>query len=44
MPALIRESILAALGLTAGAFAAVAVIIGLFGPLTNARSLEEVAG
>ena len=44
MPALIQTSALAALGLTAGAFTAVAVIIGLFGPLTNGRRLEEVAG
>jgi len=44
MPGLIERSPLAALGLPAAAFASVAVIIGLFGPLTNARTLEEVAG
>jgi putative MFS transporter len=44
MPKLIKTGVLAALGLTAGAFTGVAVIIGLFGPLTNGRRLEEVAG
>jgi hypothetical protein len=43
MPGLINRSPLAALGLPAAAFAGVAVVIGLFGPLTNARPLEEVA-
>jgi putative MFS transporter len=44
MPFLVTTSLPAALGVIAAAFAGVALTIGLFGPLTNARSLEEVAG
>jgi putative MFS transporter len=42
MPGLIADDPRKALALTAGAFAAVAGLIGLFGPLTNARPLEEI--
>jgi putative MFS transporter len=44
MPGLIATGTLAAVGIMAGAFVGVALIIGLFGPLTNAQTLEEVAG
>lgn len=44
MPALIAQDVRYALGVPALAFAVVAALIGRFGPLTNARSLEEVAG
>ena len=43
MPGLIVTSLPAAFGLTASAFLGVALLIGLFGPLTNARSLEQIA-
>ncbi len=42
MPGLIATALPAAFVLTAGAFVGVAVLIGAFGPLTNARSLEEI--
>jgi putative MFS transporter len=44
MPAVIRTIPPAAFGLTAGAYLGVACIIGLFGPRTNDRPLEEIAG
>ena len=44
MPGLIASSLVSACGLMAAAFLGVAVAIGLFGPLTNARRLEDVAG
>jgi putative MFS transporter len=44
MPGLIAESAAAATAVTAAAFVGVAVLIGLFGPRTNARALEEIAG
>ena len=44
MPALIAQDVRYALGVPALAFTVVAALIGQFGPLTNARSLEEVAG
>ncbi len=44
LPGLIAAGVPAALGVMAVAFGGVALIIGLFGPLTNAQSLEEVAG
>jgi putative MFS transporter len=43
MPALIAQEVRYALGVPALAFTGVAALIGLFGPLTNARPLEEVA-
>jgi putative MFS transporter len=43
MPALIATAPSAALGLMASAFLGVAFLIGLFGPRTNARALEEVS-
>jgi putative MFS transporter len=43
MPGLIAGNWWAAFGLMAGALLGVAVIVGLFGPLTNARALEEVS-
>jgi putative MFS transporter len=43
MPGLIEASPAGASGLIAGAFLGVAGIIGLFGPRTNARPLEEIA-
>lgn len=43
MPGLIAANVWAAFGLMAGALLGVAVIIGLFGPLTNSRSLEDVS-
>jgi putative MFS transporter len=42
MAGLIAANLLAAFALTAGAFVGVALLIGAFGPLTNARSLEEI--
>jgi putative MFS transporter len=44
MPALIAASPPAAFGLMAAAFFGVAVIIGMFGPRTNARALEDISG
>jgi len=44
MPGLIATNLLAAFGLMATAFLAVSLIIGIFGPLTNARALEEISG
>jgi putative MFS transporter len=41
MPAVIAASLPGAFGLMAGAMFAVAAVIGLFGPVTNARPLEE---
>jgi putative MFS transporter len=41
MPALIAASLPATFGLMAGSMFAVAAVIGVFGPLTNARLLEE---
>ena len=43
MPAVIASSLPAAFALMAAAFAGVAVTIGLFGPRTNARTLEEIS-
>jgi putative MFS transporter len=43
MPGLIAASLPAAFGLMAGAMFAVAGIVAMFGPLTNARALEEEA-
>jgi MFS transporter, putative metabolite:H+ symporter len=43
MPGLIRTSLTGAFALTASAFLGVAGLIGLFGPLTNARSLEAIS-
>jgi putative MFS transporter len=42
MPGLIATSLPAAFALTAAAFLSVALLIGLFGPLTNARPLEQI--
>jgi putative MFS transporter len=44
MPTLIARSASAALGLMAAAFVGVAWLVGLFGPRTNARALEDVSG
>jgi MFS transporter, putative metabolite:H+ symporter len=44
MPTLIAASLSTAVALMASAFLLVSAIIGLFGPLTNARALEEVSG
>jgi putative MFS transporter len=44
MPGLIALSLASACGVMAAAFLGVAVAIGVFGPLTNARRLEDVAG
>jgi putative MFS transporter len=44
MPGLIALSLTGACGVMAAAFLGVALSIGLFGPRTNARRLEEVAG
>jgi putative MFS transporter len=43
MPGLIATSLTATFALTAAAFLGVAGLIGLFGPLTNARSLEAIS-
>ncbi len=43
MPGLIRTSLTGAFALTAAAFLGVAVLIGLFGPLTNALPLEAIS-
>jgi putative MFS transporter len=43
MPGLIATHLPAAFALTASAFLGVAVLIGVFGPLTNSRSLEQIA-
>jgi putative MFS transporter len=43
MPGLLAASLWRALGLMSVAMACVAVSLGLFGPLTNARTLEDVA-
>jgi putative MFS transporter len=43
MPGLIAANVWAAFGLMASALLGVAVLIALFGPLTNARALEEVS-
>jgi putative MFS transporter len=43
MPGLIATSVAAAFGLMASALLGVAVIVALFGPLTNARALEDVS-
>jgi putative MFS transporter len=43
LPGLIEADVATAMWLPAAAFLAVAVLIGLFGPLTNARPLEEVS-
>jgi MFS transporter, putative metabolite:H+ symporter len=43
MPGIIERGPLTAFGMMAGAMAGVAAIVTLFGPLTNARSLEEVS-
>ncbi|MBM4069752.1 MAG: MFS transporter [Planctomycetes bacterium] len=43
MPGLLATYQPAAFVLTAGAFVGVAVLIGIFGPLTNARPLEELS-
>jgi putative MFS transporter len=44
MPVLIARDVRTAAAVTAAGFLGVAVAIGLFGPLTNARPLEEIAG
>jgi MFS transporter, putative metabolite:H+ symporter len=44
MPGVIATSLPVAFGLMASAFVGVALLIGLFGPLTNARPLEKIAG
>jgi putative MFS transporter len=44
MPGLIAFSLAAAFGLMVAAFLGVALTIGLFGPCTNARALEDVSG
>jgi putative MFS transporter len=44
MPGLIALSLAGACGVMAAAFLGVALTIGLFGPRTNARPLEEIAG
>jgi putative MFS transporter len=44
LPSLIAIDVRAATAVTAGAFLGVAVLIGLLGPLTNARALEDIAG
>lgn len=44
MPGLMAASLLGAFAVIGGAFVAVALIIGIFGPLTNARTLEEISG
>jgi putative MFS transporter len=41
MPALIAASLPATFGLMAGSMFAVAAAIGVFGPLTNARGLDD---
>jgi putative MFS transporter len=43
MPWIIANGQFGAFGLMAGAMVGVATIVGLFGPLTNARALEEVS-
>jgi putative MFS transporter len=43
MPGLIAANVWAAFGLMASALLGVAVLIALFGPLTNARALEDVS-
>ncbi len=43
MPGLIATRLPAAFALTAGAFLVVALLIGVFGPRTNARSLEQIS-
>jgi putative MFS transporter len=43
MPGIIDRDLLGAFGLMAAAMVGVAVIVTLFGPLTNARALEEVS-
>jgi putative MFS transporter len=43
LPGLIAQSLPGACGLMAAAFVGVALAIGLFGPLTNARRLEEIS-
>jgi putative MFS transporter len=43
MPAIIDASLYAACGIMAAAFFGVAVTIGCFGPLTNARPLETIS-
>jgi putative MFS transporter len=43
MPGLLASSLTTAFGLLVSAFAGVALLIGAFGPLTNARALEEVS-
>lgn len=43
MPSLIATALPAAFGLMAAAFLGVALVIGLFGPLTNDRPLEAIA-
>jgi putative MFS transporter len=43
MPGLIATDLLAAFGLTSAAFLGVALIVGVFGPMTNARALEELS-
>jgi putative MFS transporter len=43
MPGLVATNRAAAFGLMAAALGGVAVTVGVFGPLTNARALEEVS-
>jgi putative MFS transporter len=43
LPGVIATSLTATFALTASAFLGVAVLIGLFGPLTNSRSLEAIS-
>jgi putative MFS transporter len=44
MPGIIATHLSSAFGLMAAAFCAVALLIALFGPLTNALALEEISG
>ena len=43
MPKLMDIGLMAAFGVTAGGFLGAALIVALFGPLTNNRALEEVS-
>lgn len=43
MPGLIAANLSAAIGLMAAALLGVAVVVALFGPLTNSRALEDIS-
>jgi hypothetical protein len=43
MPKLIDIGLMVAFGVTASGFLGAALIVALFGPLTNNRALEEVS-